>query len=175
MSVFKVNHEFDAILNPDAAKLCEHLQKVSKEELLYIILAYDYTDGPYRMRTPDERKNLAKKRVYKTMDIEPETEKVKKAVEEYKSLIFDVRRETIDNYKKKVSKYQKESLMEEISVAKLKEIDTAIKFLQTRISEIESEIFTEEKYDAYIKGDKKLSMIEKWQMNIRKYNEHKMI
>ncbi len=109
------------------------------------------------------------------MDIEPETNKVKKAINEYKSLIFDVRRETVDNYKKKISRLQKDSLMEEVSVAKLKEIDAAISFLQKKITEIESEIFTEEKYDAYIKGDKKLSMIEKWQMNIRKYNEHKTI
>ena len=175
MSVFKINHEHDTILNPDAAKLCEHLQKVSKKELLYIILAYDHTDGPFRLKGPDERKNLAKKRVYKTMDTEPETPEVVLAIEEYKSLIFDVRKETVDNYKKKILRLQKDSLMEEVSVAKLKEIDTAINFLQTRITEIESEIFTEEKYDAYIKGDKKLSMIEKWQMNIRKYNEHKMI
>lgn len=172
MSLFKVGPKFDVVLNPDAVKLCDALRKVSKKELLYIILAYDNTDGPFRLQPIDERKSLAKKKVFGGMVLDPETAGVKAAIEEYKALIFDVRRETIDSYKKKIVKLQKESLNDDISYSKLKEIDAAIKFLQGRIEELEAEVSYEEKVEFTVKGDKKLSFVEKWQLNIKRKKEH---
>ena len=127
------------------------------------------------MKPEEERKNLAKKRVYGTMDKVPEKSVIiKSAIEEYKSLIFDVRRETIDNYKEKIVRLQKESLMKDLDTPKLKEIDTGIQFLQKRIIELESEIFIDEKFDFTVKGGKKISFVEKWQMNMKRYRAHKM-
>ena len=171
MSLFKVDQNFTTILNPDAVKICEHLRKVGPDELLYIILAYDNTDGPFRMKPPDERINLAKKKVFGTLDVSPETIKVRKAIEEYQELIFDVRRQTVDNYKKRIIKLQRESLFEDVTHGKLKDIDAAIRFLQGRIEELESELSYEEKTELKVKGDKKLSFIEKWQLNKKRKRE----
>ena len=171
MSLFKVNHEFDTVLNPEAVKLCNYLNKVSKKELLYIILAYDSTDGPFRMKPLSERQNLARKKVYGKQVIDPENDKVKKAIEEYKDLIFDVRKETIDRYKENLIRFHRDSLKEDIAFSKLKEVDAARKFLQGRIEELESEISYEEKTEHIVRGDKKLSFIERWQLNKKKRKE----
>lgn len=175
MSVFIIDHEFKTILNPDAVRLTDQLSRISEEDLMYIILAYDYTQSPYRMKPEDERKNLARKKVYGTMDRIPEKSVIiKSAIEEYKSLIFDVRRETIDNYKEKIIRLQKQSLMKDIDTAKLKEVDIGIQFLMKRIVELESEIFIDEKFDFTVKGGKKISFVEKWQMNMKRYRAHRM-
>lgn len=171
MSLFKVNHDWTAVLNPEAVKLCQYLPQISKKEFLYIALAYDNSDGPFRQRPPDERINLAKKKVFGTMDIEPETPLVKKAINEYKELIFDVRREVIDTYKKRIVSFQRESLKEDLTVGKLKDIDAAIKFLMLKIEEMENELNTEEKTSTIVKGDKKLSFVEQWQLNQKRKRE----
>ena len=46
MSVFVVDHDFNAVLNPDAVRLTNHLSRISEKDLLYVILAYDYTESP---------------------------------------------------------------------------------------------------------------------------------
>jgi hypothetical protein len=100
-----------------------------------------------------------------------ETKAVVQAIDEYNSLIFDVRRETIDSYKKKIVKLQRESLQEDVSFGKLKEIDAAIKFLQGRIEEIQQELSIEEKVEYSVRGDKRLSFVEKWQLNQKRKRE----
>lgn len=174
MAVFKVDKEFGAVLNPEAAKLVPELEGLDKKQLLYVILVMDYRDSPYRKKPFEERKNLAKKRLYKNIKADVESAKVKLAMDAYHGLVFDIRLETLDVYKKKVLMLQKETLKEDISYTRLKELDQAINFLEDRINKIQHEIDIEEEADAVeLKAGRKLSQIERWQRRQKAYKEYK--
>lgn len=173
MSVFKVNNNFDVILNPDAVKLVPELTALTKEELLYVILVVDYADSPYRMKPLEERRAMAAKRIFSDTKKNVETAKVLNAMDCYKSLVFDIRRETKDIYSEKISVLQRETLTKDVSFGRMKEIDSTISFLQTRIDSIDKSLYTEEISNIVLKGKRELSYIEEWQRKQRDYNEFK--
>lgn len=173
MGVFKVDKNFDAVLNPDAVKLVPELKGLNQDELRYVILVVDYVDGPFRKKPLDERKLLAKKKVFGSTDINPETPKVLIGMDAYKSLIFDIRRETCDIYKMRIKGLQKETIQETTTFTRLKELDSTISFLTDRIKSIEHELDIEEDEEIELKGKKKLSYLEIWQRNQKDYKEFK--
>lgn len=173
MSVFKVDKNFEIVLNPDAVKLVPELKGLSDPELRYVILVADYADGPLRKRPLEERRLMARKMVYKDVAKDPETPKLKIALEGYKGLVFDIRRETIDIYKQKIKALQKETLAPDVSFARMKELDSTINFLQTRVTAMEHELDIEESEEINLKGKKKLSYIEIWQRRQREHHEFK--
>jgi len=173
MSVFKVDKNFDAVLNIDAVKLVPELKGLSQDELRYVIMVIDYVDGPFRKKPLDERKLLAKKKVFGSTDVKPETPNVLIGMDAYKSLIFDIRRETVDIYKQRIKALQKETIQETTSFTRLKELDSTMTFLMDRIKSIEHELDIEEDEEIELKGKKKLSYLEIWQRNQKDYKEYK--
>lgn len=173
MSVFKIDKNFEIILNKDAIKLVPELTGITQDELRYVILVVDYVDGPYRKKPLDERKILARRQISKDSDRNPETDNVRIAMEAYKSLVFDIRRETVDVFTKKVKDLQKEVISPEITFTRMKEIDQSISFMQDRIASINHELDIEEGDEIELKGQKKLSYIEIWQKNQKNYKEYK--
>lgn len=173
MSVFKVNNNYTAVVNIEAAKLVPELSALSEDELLYIILAIDNVDGPFRKLPPDERALLAKRRVYKEVVVDLETSKIRKAADGYKGLIFDLRRETADVFKSKCIKFQKELLIMDQTFSKVKELEQSISYLTQKVTDIEYALDVEEKEEFELRGKKALSQVEIWQRNQRKYKEYK--
>jgi hypothetical protein len=174
MGVFKIDKDFKIILNPEAVKLVPELAGLSQKELLYVICVVDYDDGPFRKKPIDERRLLTKRKYFRDTKQDPETTKVRRAMDSYKELIFDIRRETIDKYKRRILLLQKESLKDEIELKRLKDIDAAITFLTDRVNKIQHELDIEEQSEEItIKGGRKLSQIEKWQRKQKKYREFK--
>jgi hypothetical protein len=173
MSVFKVNNNYTVVVNIEAAKLVPELSSLSEEELLYVILAIDNVDGPYRKLPPEERKLLAKRRIYKDQDINLNTPRFELAANGYRGLIFDIRRETVDVFKTKIIKFQKELLVMDQDFRKVKELEGSISFLSQRVTEIEYALDVEEKEEFELKGKKALSQVEIWQRNQRKHKEFK--
>lgn len=172
MSVFKVDDKFKVILNPDAVKLVPELSQLTEQELLYVILAVDYSDSPFRMKPLEERKILAARRAFKAEYSEAfESEKFITAMNAYKGLIFDMRRETLDMYKRKVMILQKELFREDLSNKQMMEIDKSINFLEDRIQNISSALDQAEKDNLQIKGQRQLSWLEKWQRNQKEYKK----
>jgi hypothetical protein len=163
--IFQITKEYDVIANPEAVKLVPELAALSRDELRYVIYVADYVDSPFRRKPVDERKNLAINRIWKgkkkIKDVE--TSKVVIALREYEGLIFDIRRRTIDIYKSKVEKLHSESLREDITFSRMKDVHSQIEFLQDKIMEFERELDHEEDEDIRLKGDKNLSTIEIWQ------------
>lgn len=172
MSVFRIDRNFKVILNPDAAKLVPELRLLSEDELLFVILSADYVDSPYRMKPEAERILLSWRRIFGGEELKL-SEKLKTALELYKSLVFDIKRETIDILKKKLVIEHRKMLKDEVNTISLKEITANISFLESRIDLSEKAVSLNEKmYE--LKGKKKLSMIEQWQLNqkeYRKFNE----
>lgn len=173
MAVFQVDKNFEVVINRDAVKLVPELKSLNDSELRYVILVADYVDGPLRKKPLDERRLMARKIVFKDANKDPETEKIKLALEAYKGLVFDIRRETIDIYKQKVKALQKDSIAPDVSMASLKTIDSSITFLQNRISSMEHDLDIEESDNIRIKGNKKLSYVEVWQRRQREFHEFK--
>lgn len=174
MGVFKIDKDFTIILNPEAVKLVPELVALSQKELLYVICVIDYDDGPFRKKPIDERRLLTKRKYFKDTKQDPETAKVKRAMDAYKDLVFDVRRETIDKYKRRILLLQKESLKDEIDIKRLKDIDAAITFLTDRVSSIQHELDIEEQTEnVKIQGGRNLSQLEKWQRKQKAHREFK--
>lgn len=174
MAVFKMDRNFEVILNPEAIKLVPELVGLSQDQLRYVILVTDYVDGPYRKKPKEERRNMAKKVIYGDIKKMIETERICNAINGYRSLIFDIRRETVEVYLGKVVKLQKESLAPSLTFSRMKEIDLQITFLQDRIVGINHDLDIEESENIEIKGKKSLSYVEKWQRaqkEFRKYQE----
>jgi len=172
MSVFKVDRNFQIILNKDAVKLVPELSTLSQEELRYVILVVDYVDGPFRKKPLEERKLMARRQIYKNSARDPESEKVRIAMEAYKGLVFDIRRETVDVFSTKITALQKEALEPNITYTRMIEIDKTISFMQDRITSINHELDVEEGEEVELKGQKKLSYIEIWQGRQRKFAEY---
>jgi hypothetical protein len=173
MSVFKVDKNYKVILNADAAKLIPELAHLSEDVLLYVILVADYCDGPYRKKPIEERRSLALKRVFGDKPINVDTKEILNAIDSYKSLVFDIRRETLDVYKEKVRIYHKESLNPNMEIKRLKELDGAIQFLTERIEKVEVSLEADDINEIELKGQKKLSYIEIWQMRQKEFRKFK--
>lgn len=175
MSAFKVDKDFRVILNPEAVKLVPELAGINEKELLYVICVVDYESSPFRKKPLDERRILASRKYFKGKDWESvETDRIKMAMDAYKDLVFDIRRETIDKYKRRVLLLQKESLEDDIQLARLKDIDSAITFLTQRIDKLQHELDIEEQSEnVKIKGGRKLSFVEIWQRRQQRHREFK--
>jgi len=173
MSVFKVDHNYEVILNMDAVKLVPELSSLNQNELIYVILVADNVDGPYRKKPLEERVLMAYKRVFGSEKVDMSSDRIRIAIEAYKSLIFDIRRETIDIYNSKIRVLQKESLAPDVTFSRMKEIDSTITFMMERIRTINHEIDIEEGEEIELKGKKKLSYLEIWQRNQKTYREYK--
>ena len=175
MPVFKVDKNFNVVLNPDAAKLIPELASLSEKELLFVILAVDYVDGPFRKKPVEERRSLALKRVYGDKPANVDNKKMYDAMDSYKGLVFDIRRETLDVYKQKAQLYHKEALNPNLEFKRMKDLDQAIQFLEERIDKIETSLLSDEHTEMELKGQKKLSYIEIWQRRQIEYRKFKEI
>lgn len=173
MSVFKVDKNFKVILNPEAAKLVPELATLSEDWLLYVILVADYCDGPYRKKPFEERRSLAIKRVFGSKNVNPDQKHILNAIDSYKGLVFDIRRETRDVYIEKVRIYHKESLSPNLEIKRMKELDSAIQFLEERIAKIDISLEADDLNEIELKGQKKLSYLEIWQLRQKEYRKFK--
>jgi len=171
MSVFKMDANWEVVINPQAVKLVPELAGLDKKQLRYVILVTDYIDSPLRKKPIDERRAMATKMVYLDSKKQVETDTVKLAIKVYKSLVFDIRRETIDIYNQKIRMLQKESLGTEVTFSRMKEIDGTITFMQDRVENMQHQLDIEESEEISVKGGKVLSYLEKWQRKQKAYKE----
>ena len=173
MPVFQISKDYKVIANPEAAKLVPELQSLSSDQLWYVVLVVDYVDGPFRRKPLEERKLLAARKIFKKDKVMKESEKVLNAMEAYKGLVFDIRRETLDALKSKVMKLHKELLRDDITPTAIQNIDKSISFLEKRITSIERDLDLEEEETLDLKAGRRLSMLEKWQRNQKKFEAYK--
>ena len=173
MAVFQVDRNYKVVANPEAIKLVPELRSLTMEQFWYVVLVVDYVDGPFRRRPIEERKILAARKIFGKDKKLKESEKVLNAMEAYKGLVFDIRRETLDALKSKVMKLHKELLRPDVTPNSIQNIDKSINFLEKRILSIERDLELEEEESIEIKAGRKLSMLEKWQRNQKQYEEYK--
>lgn len=162
-TLFQLDKENSAILHPECAKLCPELKKLTKDELLFVILAYDYK-SPYHSFPEDERIRKAERQVWSNKDEKYSSSvRVKNAIGAYRSLQYDTRRETIRNYREKIVSLNKQ-LMEETSPTKIKTIADTIKLLESEAEKTQESVDKTE-LDYHLRGGGKKSLIEEMQEN----------
>lgn len=171
MPVFKLKNKNSTILYSDAYKICPELKVLSEKELLYIILSVDY-DSPSHQFPEEERMRRAKRQVYGEIEESPEnTPKIKKAIEFYKSLQYDPRRETIIKYRSKIESLG-HMILSATTAKEISDLDNAIEKLMDRCKKIQNEIDSDDALESVqLKGGGKLSFLEKWQKNRVSYLE----
>lgn len=171
--IFKVDKNYTIILNPEAVKLCPELSCLTQAELLFVILVEDYCDSPFRKKPFEERWSLAFKKVFGSKDVNLEDPRIRVAREAYKSLVFDIRRETKDIYLTKIRRYQTELLSQNIEFRHMKELDQMIQYLEERVQAIDTSLDTDDMTNIHIKGDKQLSYVEIWQRRQQEFRKFK--
>lgn len=171
--LFYIDEKNKAVLHKECVQLCPELRTLDEKELLFIILSYDY-NSPYKQFP--ERQRLAKAvwHVFedndpKLIDEDKQPARIKKAIEAYKSLQYNRDHDLIAVYQKKIEMAQQEISQEDSSV-RLKALREIIAGFRKDIKEIENEVIESSILEFELKGDKKLSLLETFQSNIKNYN-----
>jgi hypothetical protein len=169
LPLFRIDEKNKVVLDKEAIKLCPGLKLLSQQQLLYVILCYDYNQK-FHQFSLEERRILAKKETFGDVQLNPEHEqKVLNAINEYMSLQFDEDRATLDAYKTK-----KRMLLDKVHYeddsTKLQKLFAAIKFIDNEIKDLQVKIETDIK-TAEIKGGGKLSLLETMIGNKEKFKK----
>ena len=169
--LFKLSKDNTAILHKDCYKLCPSLNGLSEKQMLYVILAYDYK-SPYTQLPLEERRRTARAQVYRTLDTDPEKKRiVRDAVEEYISLQYDPRKETLDTYTTKIKMLERD-LMATSDTTEITKITRSIAHLMKSHNDVQKEIERSEVMEE-LEGGGKLSLLEQMQNSRKIYNLHK--
>jgi len=171
--LFKTQRRNKLVLHPDAIKLTTHLKKLSSDEVYYTILAYDYY-SKYHQYPLRDRKLRAEREIFgaEAKNIEEGNKKLKDAIEEYKSLQYDYRRELVNTYQEKIELNRAE-LISASSLAVKKLLD-ANRMLDAEINKLQHEIDKNEEA-LELQGGGRISFIEEWRENRKKYQRNKQL
>ncbi len=162
--VYSVSTDGLVLLNPEAVKLEPHLKYLNSNQVLYIIWAYDYMQSPVRKKPLEDRKRIARARFFPKEAIDFDLQEImKNGIDSFKSLIYDEQYETCEIYKNKIRQMQ-HNLVDAESIQDIKNITNTIDLLRKKVEELENSI-DENDQIIYVKGDRKLSLLEIWQRN----------
>ena len=156
------------VLHPDVVKLSPELGLLTDKEVLFIVLAYDY-NSIYRQFP--ERQRLSKAIFHVWQDNKPELlnedkrpKRISAAIEAYKSLQYNRNIELIEMYNKKIDSLLG-ILEEDNSASGIKNAMDSIDKFRKAIKAIELEVIEEKLIDGELKGNIKLSWLEKMEGN----------
>lgn len=168
--LFNINKRGNVVLNKDAVKLCPELAYLTDEEVLFIILSQDY-HSIYRQLPENDRVRRSIHHAYGNTETNPlDREIVKIAVDCYRSLQYDPKRELIRTYKKKLNTLDR-ALEQAEQASVMKNIISTQKEIVKSIDALEDEISKNEQEEAQIEGGLKNSYLEKMMRNREMYKD----
>lgn len=163
--LFFIDKSAKKVLHPNAIKLCPELGVLSEEETLWVILAYDY-HSPYNQFPEEERQRKAESHVWGTQA--PQNyltkEKIKLAIDAYKSLQWNPKIELMRIYQKKIDDLNVD-LAKASKNEMIPDIIKTTKEIRKYIKELEDEVLGDEIEESQLTGNKELSWLEKMQQN----------
>lgn len=170
MYLFSINKKGTILINPEVVKLCLEFAVLSEREMRFLILAYDY-ESPFNQQPESDRIHRAKNMVY-DMDEGPNLNEQKwiNAIDRYKSLQYNPKRETMRVYERKLSLLSNELTNEESST-KIKQILESQKLIRISLKELSEDLAEAEEKKAQIKGGGRLSFIEDIMTNMQEYKQ----
>lgn len=163
--LFYIDKKNNTVLHEDCVRLIPELGTLNEQETLVIVLAYDY-HSPYHQFPLEDRQRKALIHVYKGSSPEGffKKKKIEVAIEAYKSLQYNHKRETIIKYREKVDLLT-DLLMDTNEEKKIKEITSSTKELRRYIKELEEEVDSDVFEEGKITGNKELSWLEQMKEN----------
>ena len=154
-------------LIPEAIGLVPTFNTLTEQQIKFLIIAYDYTGSPYKMKPEDYRIDMAEKITgLKKKDI-PEHVK-----EEFISCIYDMKRERKQMFQRKLISLQRD-FETETNTSKLKDSATIMGFIENKIDDMDKEIIREEEMNVILKGERSLSFLERMIRSRKLYNIEK--
>jgi len=163
--LFNIDKKGSVVLVNEAMDLCPELRFLSHEERLYIVLVYDYY-SMYRQYSEQDRINKARNHLETVLgvSIDNTSTKMAMAIDAYKSLQYDPKRELVNIYKIKIQTLS-DDLQKAIAPSAIKNILDSQKTLKQVTEDLIQEIEMGLEARATVKGGGTLSFIEKLKMN----------
>jgi len=163
--LFHIDKQSRKVLNPDAVKLVPELGVLDEQEVVCLILAYDY-HSPYNQFPEEDRQRKALLHVYGGNAPEKffEKSKIYTAVEAYKSLQYNPKIELIRKYHNKISTLN-DALDDAMDEKAIKDITMSTRELRKYLNELEEEVLGDKLDEGVVMGNTELSWLEKMQQN----------
>lgn len=167
--LFNIDKKGSAVFAKEALDLCPELAFLSEKERLYVILVYDYY-SMFRQFPEQDRINKTNNHIISLFGsgVDASTEKIKIAIEAYRSLQYDPRRELVAVYKTKIQSLSAE-MDKTLSSTGVKNILESIDRLKKAIEETTQEIELALETRNALKGGGDLSFLEKIKENKEVY------
>lgn len=167
--LFNIDKKGSVIFVNEALDLAPELRFLNPSERLFLILAYDYY-SIYRQFPQHEKILKATNHVFTVLNdtIITTSQKMLVAIEMYKSLQYDIRREQVAVYKAKLQQLDGD-LQNASSSTVIKNIMDSKKLLKVAIDEMENEIETDLEVKSTLKGGGSNSLLEKLKSNKELY------
>lgn len=162
--LIQIDEKTGQILHPEVLKLCDSFMALSEKEMLYVALFADYS-SIYHQLPEHDRRRRAMWHAFNENEFDLiETPRILAAVDDYKSLQHDPKKELILRYQKKIDAMLN-ILDEETTPNGIEKATKAIKSLRENIVSLQTEVNEQAKADGVIKGDRQLSFLEKKKSN----------
>lgn len=168
MYLFSINKKGTILLHPDALQLCPELAILEEKEARFIILAYDY-ESPFNQMPEEDRIHRAINLTY-GVELSPDlkSKKFKNAIDAYKSLQYNPKRQLIKVYEHKLITLSTD-LEKTNSSIEIKRILDSQKQIRVSLAELTNEL-SEQDEQRHIRGGGQLSFIEELHRNKEEYN-----
>jgi len=167
--LFNIDKKGSVVFINEAMDLSPELRFLNPAERLFLVLAYDYY-SIYRQFPQHEKVIKALNHVHSVLNeiINTGTQKMLIAIECYKALQYDIRREQVTVYKAKLQQLDMD-LQQASSSSSIKNIMDSKSLLKKAINEMEMEIETDLEVERSTKGGGTLSFLEKLKENKEQY------
>ena len=166
--LFSVNKKGTVLFHPDIMSLCPEFAFLSEKDKLCLVLIVDY-NSPFNQLPESDRRHKARLQVYSDNDISQFDKKVfKNAIELYKSLQYNSKRELIGVYEDKITSLSKD-LVIATSPTAIKNILDSQKSMRKAMEELTSEVSDQEEHKIELRGKGTLSLLEETTSNIAEY------
>jgi len=165
-----INEKSNQLLHPDAVKLFPGFNVLSHDEILFIVLAYDYC-SPYSAFVEDDRLRRASLHVWADNRLDLlQKQKIKNAIEAYKGLQYNPKIELSKSYQKKINELN-DAMVSMSAPDAIKKTIESINLLRKSIRELEQEVLAVYEEEGRMVGGGERSFLETMQKNKELYRK----
>ncbi len=159
--LIQIDTKTNQVLHPEIMKLVDSFAMLDEKEMLYVVLYTDY-NSIYKQFPEHIRKSRSMWHAFNENEDQLITSpKILRAIEDYKSLQYNPKEELIIRFQKKIDSFL-ELLDEDKSPTAVQNTTKAINTLRENIRELQHEVDDKYRADGEIRGQRQLSLIEKY-------------
>jgi hypothetical protein len=166
--LFSINKKGTIIFHPEVMNLCPEFSVLDDKEKMCLILVSDY-NSPFNQLPESDRKLKSKLQVYGDNDMALFEKKVfKNAMELYKSLQYNSKRELVKVYQDKINALSSD-LEKASSPLAIKNILDSQKNMRNAMDELNKDLYEQEERKVELRGKGTLSFLEELLANKQEY------